>query len=82
MKDTLHYLVSTLVQHPEEVVIEEQTSEDGLIQFTIQVSPVDMGKVIGKEGRIIRALRNVMKIPAMKHNLRINITLFDPAQES
>lgn len=74
MKKALHYIVSSIVDHPEKVAIEEQ-DQDGIINFTIKVESSDMGKIIGKNGRIIRAIRNVMKIPAIKQSKKINVTL-------
>lgn len=76
MKKALEYIVSSIVDHPEKVTIEEQ-EQDGIINFTIKVESSDMGKIIGKNGRIIRAIRNVMKIPAIKQNKKINVTLAD-----
>ena len=74
MKQILTHIVSSIVDGPKEVVIEE-TEENGMVTFTVTVAKDDMGKVIGKEGRIIRAIRNVMKIPAIKQGKKINITL-------
>ena len=74
MKDTLHFIVSSIVDNPDAVVIDEH-EEDGIINFTITVAPVDMGKVIGKEGKVIRGIRNSMKIKAMKYDLRIKVSL-------
>lgn len=80
MKDTLTYIVSSIVDEPKKVVVDEQ-DENGIVQFIITVGKEDMGKVIGKEGKVIRAIRNVMKIPAIKQNKRINITLADPLEQ-
>lgn len=79
MKDTLMHLVSQIVDNPKDVKIGEE-EQDGIVQFIIHVNKDDMGKIIGKEGKIIRALRNVMKIPAMKENKRINISLEEQPQ--
>jgi hypothetical protein len=46
-----------------------------MINFKITVAPADMGKIIGKNGKIIRAIRNVVKISAIKQNRKINIAL-------
>lgn len=74
MKDTLHFIVSTIVNNPDSVeIIEEE--RDGIIQLEIKIPKEEIGRVIGKEGKIIRSIRNIMKIKAMKHNARINITL-------
>lgn len=76
MKDTLHYIVSSIVDNADAVTIDEQTENDS-ISLIIHVDPSDMGKVIGKEGKVIRSIRNIMKVKAMKHNVRINVSLGD-----
>ena len=74
MKDTLHHIITSIVTHPDSVNIEESEA-DGITTFVVTVAKEDMGKVIGKEGKVIRSIRNVMKIPAIKQNVRINISL-------
>ena len=78
MKDTLHFIVSTIVDNPDAVIIEENV-EDGITNLIITVDPSDMGKVIGKEGKVIRSIRNIMKIKAMKFDKRIKISLAEQA---
>lgn len=78
MKHILTYIVSSIVDKPKDVVVEEN-EENGMVTFTVGVAKEDMGKVIGKEGRIIRAMRNVMKIPAIKQGKKINISLSETA---
>ena len=80
MKDTLHFIVSAIVDNPDAVAIEEQ-KEEGFTNFVITVAPDDMGKVIGKEGKVIRSIRNIMKIKAMKYNVRIKVSLAEVPQE-
>lgn len=74
MKDALTYIVKSIVEKSDEVEITER-EEEGLIQFEIKVSSEDMGKVIGKEGKVIRAIRNVMKIAAVKNGKKIHVSL-------
>lgn len=74
MKDALNFIITSIVDKPESVKIEEK-EEDEVINFIIEVDKDDIGKVIGKEGRIIRAIRNAMKIPAIKQEKRINVSL-------
>ena len=74
MKKALEYIVSQIVSEPEKVKIDEQ-EDQGMINFTIIVDPIDMGKIIGKNGKVIRAVRNVVKISAIKQNKKINIAL-------
>jgi len=78
MKKALEYIVSSIADYPEKVAIEEQ-EQDGIINFTVKVAKEDMGKIIGKNGKIIRAIRNVIKIPAIKQNKKINVTLAEQA---
>ncbi len=79
MKQILSNIVSSIVEYPDKVAIKEY-EENGMINFTVDVAKEDMGKVIGKEGRIIRAIRNVMKIPAIKQGKKITISLTETAQ--
>lgn len=81
MKDALLYLVSAIVDNPKDVKVGEEEVND-ITELIITVNKDDMGKIIGKEGKVIRALRNAMKIPAMKQNKRINISLAEQPQES
>jgi uncharacterized protein len=74
MKKALEYIVSQIVDTPEKVEIKEQ-EDQGMINFTITVAATDMGKIIGKNGKVIRAIRNVVKISAIKQNKKINIAL-------
>ncbi len=76
MKQTLQYIISGIVDDPESVQIREEDVE-GVHTFFVTVAKDDAGKVIGKGGKVIRAIRNVMKIQAMKENRRINISLED-----
>jgi len=80
MKDTLHYIISAIVDKPDSIVIDEQ-EDNGSVNFTVTVDPEDMGKVIGKEGKVIRSIRNVMKIKAMKQNKRVNVQLAEIPQQ-
>lgn len=80
MRDTLHYIVSSIVDNPDAVSVHEEDT-DGIVTLTVSVAKEDMGKVIGKEGKVIRAIRNVMKIKAMKENKKINISLAEATQE-
>lgn len=74
MKDILEFIVSSIVENKDKVSITEEM-EDDIQTLKITVDKEDMGRIIGKNGKIIRAIRNVMKIPAIKQNKRINILL-------
>lgn len=74
MKDTLLYLVRGLVDNPEAISIEER-EEEGKTILILHVHPDDMGKIIGKGGRIIKAVRDLIKILAAKKNMYIDVVL-------
>ncbi|MBI5019112.1 KH domain-containing protein [Candidatus Gottesmanbacteria bacterium] len=78
MKDTLLYMVTFLVDHPEEVSIEERVEGDATI-LIIHTHPEDIGKVIGKSGRIIRALRDLIKVLAAKANTFVDVEIAEDA---
>ena len=74
MKDAISYIVASIVENKDKIQITEEVEGD-FINFKISVDKEDMGKVIGKNGKVIRAIRNVIKIPAIKQNKKINILL-------
>ncbi len=76
MKKALEFILLSIVDNQDKVKIEEH-EENGIINFKVLVAKEDMGKVIGKNGKIIRSIRNVLKIPAIKQNKRINIELVE-----
>ena len=78
MKDLLLYLVSSLVDHPADVRIDEK-AEQGIVVLSLSVNPADMGKVIGKGGKIIKALRNIIKILAVKEDKKFELVLEEVA---
>ena len=74
MKTALSYIINSIVDMPDKVGIAEE-SDGEFVTFKVIVDKDDMGKVIGKNGKVIRAIRNVLKIPAIKQNKKINIVL-------
>ena len=74
MKDILHYIVSSIVENEKDVEVLEEEQE-GIINLTVKLNSADMGKVIGKEGKVIKAIRNVMRIPAVLKSKKIYINL-------
>ena len=81
MKDVLTHILTSIVDTPEKLSVEEEVLEDGVVNFNVSVAKNEMGKVIGKEGKVIRAIRNVMKIKAIKENKKITITLTEYPEE-
>lgn len=73
MKDLISYIVSLIIDHPKDLVIEERAMGESSIQYIIKSNPEDTGKIIGKEGKIIQAIRNVCKVLAVKTGKQVRI---------
>lgn len=83
MKDTLIFLLQKIVEHPEDVVVDEQNDADKTV-LTIHANQEDLGKIIGKSGRIIKALRDIIKLMATKEHAYVDVILAEsdvPAAE-
>lgn len=74
MDKILTHIVQSLVENKDEVSV-EKTTENNHTTLTISVHDNDIGKVIGKNGRIIRAIRDVIKIVAVKQNTYVDVVL-------
>lgn len=74
VKELLEHLVKALVDNPEEVDITQVESERA-IMLELRVAPEDMGKVIGKQGRIAKAIRTVISAAAVKDNKRVVVEI-------
>ena len=72
MKEVLELIITNLVNNKEEVSIEE-TSTEKEVNFKVKVSKDDMGKVIGKQGRVAKSIRTVMKSVAGKEGKKVNV---------
>ncbi|MEE1238460.1 MAG: KH domain-containing protein [Acutalibacteraceae bacterium] len=76
MKELLTAIVSGLVEKPEEVTVTvDEPNEEGVIFYHIHVSENDMGRVIGKQGRIAKAIRVVMRAAANRNNEKISVEI-------
>ena len=74
MKGLLEVIAKSLVDNPDEVVVTEKETEKGLV-LELKVAPSDMGKVIGKQGRIAKAIRTVVKAAATKANAKVVVEI-------
>ena len=74
MKGLLEVIAKSLVDNPDEVVVTEKETEKGLV-LELKVAPSDMGKVIGKQGRIAKAIRSVVKAAAAKEDKRVVVDI-------
>jgi predicted RNA-binding protein YlqC (UPF0109 family) len=77
MRDLVEYLTKALVDRPDEVSVEEFEEDDGTIVFEVELADDDVGKVIGRNGRTINALRTVIRASAVRHNRRVLVDVVD-----
>lgn len=75
-KDLLVYLVENLVEHKEDVNVDVQEDER-LINLTLSVNPADMGKVIGRRGRIANSIRTILKAANFGTTKNVNLEIVD-----
>ena len=76
MTELLEFLVRSLVEDPEAVVVEE-LEEDGDLVYEITVAEGDLGRVIGKGGRIANAIRTIAKAAAVRIDRRVIVDILD-----
>ena len=76
MKDILEVIIRNLVNNQEEVSITERT-EAKSINYEVKVAKDDMGKIIGKQGKMAKAIRSIMKAIAVKEHKKGNIEFLD-----
>lgn len=74
MQELLEYIAKELVDNPEEVDVRQVEGEKSII-LELRVAPEDMGKVIGKQGRIAKAIRTVVGAAAIKENKRVMVEI-------
>ncbi len=75
MQDLLKAIASGLVEKPEEISITSEEAENGAIIFHLHVAEDDMGRVIGKQGRIAKAIRVVMRAAATRNDQKIMVEI-------
>ena len=76
MKDLLLYIAQNLVDNPDEVQITERENGDETV-FELRVAPGDMGKVIGRYGKIAKEIRVLMRSVAQKQGKRVSVDIVD-----
>ena len=76
MKELLYTIVCGLVSDPSAISItEDPVNEEGIVVLHLSVAPDDMGRVIGKQGRIAKAIRTIMRAGAAREDLKIAVEI-------
>ncbi len=74
MKELVEYIATSIVSSPEEVDVKEIRAGDSVI-VQLKVASEDVGKVIGKQGRVAQAMRSLLKVASMKKGQRVNLEI-------
>ena len=77
MKEILETIIKSLVDNPDEVVIKETTNAKSITCYEVKVAKDDMGKVIGKQGRMAKAIRSVVKGISAHEHKRVAVEFLD-----
>ena len=76
MKELLAAIAKGLVEEPDKVTVEvDDINDEGIVVYHLHVAPDEMGRVIGKQGRIAKAVRTVMRATANRNNTRISVEI-------
>ena len=76
-QEFLEYVVKTLVDNPQDVKVNRKVDEMGVL-MTLDVNPLDMGKIIGRQGNTAKAIRTLLRVVGMKNNARVNLKINEP----
>ena len=76
MKELLTYVAQNLVEHPDQVSVRE-VEGDGETVLELRVAPEDMGKVIGRQGRIAKEIRTLMRSVAQRQGTKVSVEIVD-----
>ena len=75
MKELIEYIAKSIVDEPDEVKVDDETDEEGLLTLKLQVADEDKGRVIGKQGRIAEAMRALLRVKAAKASARVRLEI-------
>lgn len=75
MKKLLKYILDSIVEKPEDIEITEKEVQENVLEYQISVNPEDMGRVIGKNGKVIKAIREILYIKASQAGKKVYLNL-------
>lgn len=81
MLDMLSYIIKNIVTLPDDVKVEESVDETGTTIYTVSVNPADVGRIIGKEGKVIKAIRTIARVVAIQKGTHVRISVLSDTDE-
>ncbi len=79
MKDVLEFILKNIVTLPDEVVVVEENVDD-TINYVVTVNVSDVGRIIGKEGKVIKAIRTIMRVIAIQKGVHVRVSVVSETQ--
>jgi predicted RNA-binding protein YlqC (UPF0109 family) len=77
MKELAEYIARSLVDHPEDVLVREIRTGRG-IRLELSVAKDDMGRIIGKRGKVANAIRSLLQVAAEREGLQVSLDILEP----
>ncbi len=74
MKELIEYIAKTIADKPEEVIVTEIEEEDRVV-IRLEVATDDKGKIIGRQGRVVQAMRTLLRVAAVKRGVRVTLEI-------
>jgi len=75
LRELVEYIAKAITTNPDDVVVEQDSDEEGRIVLTLKVHPDDKGRVIGKQGRIAQSMRSLLRVAAVKEGVHITLDI-------
>ena len=74
MKELIEYIAKTIADHPDDIVVTETEEEDRIV-IRLEVASDDKGKIIGRQGRVVQAMRTLLRVAAVKRGTRVTLEI-------
>ena len=75
MKELVEFVARAIASHPDDVKVTEEVDEEGYVLIKLEVHEDDKGKVIGRQGRVAQAMRVLLRVAAVKQDVRVNLEI-------
>lgn len=75
MQEVLEFVLKNITTVPDDVKIDVENQEDGTVNYIVTVNPEDIGRIIGKEGKVIKAIRTIMRVIAIQRGVHVRISV-------
>ena len=75
MTELVEYIAKAIVSQPEAVNVSEEKLDSGVVKIILNVAEEDRGKIIGRQGRLVQAIRTLVRVAAVKQGVKINLEI-------